>query len=136
MPNKNSPDVILDQYTKAISMEVEDNPESIPEEFLFTSKLIVLSQETEIPAYIPQDILSFQLNYGRKQAVEQIDQSLEGIGTEYPELTLEDKREVLSFIRKHKSATTEVSLKTFLHIALLYKTRDPSKEVWMLSQLQ
>jgi len=135
MQNKNSPDVILDQYAQVIAQQSPENPESIPEEFLFDSKVIVLSEETEIPEYLPEDVLAFQINYNKDQAIQLIDQNLQTLGTEFPELTLEDKRDILSFIRKNRHGGT-ISLKTFLHIALIWKTRDPGKESWMLNQFR
>ena len=136
MQSKSSPKEILDQYASAIDQQDQGHADRIPEEFLFTSKVIVLSQETELPTYIHETVLSFQINYDKDQALEFVNQNLEAIGTEYPELTLEDKTEVLAFIRKNRRSSQPVDLKTFLHVALIYKTRDPSKEVWMLSQLQ
>lgn len=134
--NKNSPEVILDQYSQALNKESPAHPDSIPDEFLFRSKVVVLSKETEIPSYLGDDILAFQINYDRAEALEMIDKNLDSIGSEYPMLTLEMKKEILAFIRHTgQSAHQKISLRTFLHVALIWCTRSPNRESWILAQL-
>lgn len=139
MPETKKPD----NWYDAMKMKSEPLPSlsieedgSIPDEFLFESKLIFISNLDEIPSAIGDRVLSIQLNYSKEQALELINQKLEHLVPEYPDLTLDDKKEILSFIRKHKNKTARISLRTFIHIASIWKSNHPNREAWALVQLK
>jgi hypothetical protein len=111
------------------------DPESIPDEFRFESKIIFISNLTEIPEAIGDRTLSIQLNYDKEQALKLIEQKLDQLVPEYPDLTIEDKREIVAFMRKHKKSAERISFRTFIHIAAIWKSNDPNKEKWALLQL-
>ena len=108
---------------------------SIPDEFYVDSKVIFISNYPDIPSMIDDDILSIQLNYTKEQALSTIKARLEELLPEYPELTIEDKMEVLSFIKKNKKGST-VTLSEFIHIAMIWRSRDTNREQWALKQLK
>jgi len=120
---------------KAIELPPPES-ESIPDEFRFESKIIFISNLTEIPESIGDRTLAIQLNYDKDQALKLIEQKLEYLVPEYPDLTIEDKRNILFFMRKHKSKAEKINFRVFIHLASIYKSDDPDKEKWMFLQLK
>lgn len=108
--------------------------QAIPDEFLMNSKVIFISNFTEIPEDLDDKILSIQLNYTPAQAYTMMDNRLDEIFPEYPEITLEDKKELISFIKKHKKLAS-ITLKEFLHAAVIWKSNDSNRERWVIEQL-
>ena len=108
---------------------------AIPTEFLINSKVIFISNFTEIPEDLDENVLSVQLNYTPAQAYAMMDHRLEELFPEYPEITLDDKKEIVAFLKKNKKLS-EITLKEFLHATLIWKSNDSNREKWVLEQLK
>jgi hypothetical protein len=114
----------------------EEDEDTIPDEFMFESKIIFISNLEEIPDAIGDRTLAIQLNYDKEQALQLIEQKLEQLVPEYPDLTIDDKKEILKFMRKYKHHAKALSFRTFVHLAAIYKSNDPNREKWMLLQMK
>jgi hypothetical protein len=114
----------------------QEDESIVPDDFLFESKIIFISNLEEIPKALGDRVLAIQLNYNKEQALNLIDEKLQTLVPEYPELTIEHKREILAFLRKYKNSAKHISLRTFVHIASIWASNDPEKEKWALVQLQ
>ena len=111
--------------------------ESVPDEFQFDSKLIFISNLTDIPPTIDSRLsFAIQLNYNKEQALQMIESKLGELVPEYPDLTIDDKMEILNFMKKHKEVPERISFRTFLHLAVIWKSGDPNRDQWALLQLR
>ena len=109
---------------------------AIPDEFILDSKVVFISDYPEIPEDIlDEDIFSVQLNYTKSQAAILLDARLEELLPEYPDLTLAEKKEILSTIKRYKKSA-DITLKDFIHVAVIWKSGEPNKESWIQSQLR
>lgn len=115
---------------------IEQDGATVPESFLFESKLIFLSNLKEIPPAVGDRCLSIGLHYTKDQALSLIESKLEHLCPEYPELDLNTKKEIVAFMRKHKSQATRFSFRSFIHIATIYMSGDPDWEKWALIQMK
>lgn len=113
----------------------EEDETIVPDEFMFESKMVFISNLTEIPEALADRVLAIQLNYDKEQALQLVDKKLQTLVPEYPELTMEDKKEILAFLRKYKKEAKHISLRTFVHVASIWVSNDPEKEKWALVQL-
>jgi hypothetical protein len=132
--NKNYTNKNADNKKSEISNE--DDPDSVPDEFLFESKMIFISNKTDIPETIGDRCLAIQLNYTKDQALKIIETKLDSLCPEYPDLSLEDKKLILKFMKQHKAQATTISFRTFIHIAVLFMSHDPHWMQWALIQLK
>ena len=107
----------------------------MPEEFLFESKMIFLSNLKEIPPAVGDRCISIGLHYTKDQALDLIETKLDSLCPEYPELSLDMKKKIVNFMRKHKGAAKRFSFRSFLHIATIYMSGDPNWEQWALIQM-
>jgi hypothetical protein len=107
----------------------------IPNEFFLESKVILLSSNETVPESLSEKTLSFQISELKEDAINSIITSLESLGSEYEELTIQDKKEVLSFIRHNKQDKNSIDYATFLQICVIWKSENPNKEDWAKSQL-
>lgn len=114
----------------------QEDESIVPDDFLFESKVVFISNLEEIPKALGDRVLAIQLNYDKDQALNLIDEKLQTLVPEYPELTIEHKREILAFLRKYKGTAKHISLRTFVHVASIWASNDPEKEKWALVQLQ
>lgn len=108
----------------------------VPDEFMFESKVIFISNLEELPEALGDRVLAIQLNYDKDSALKVIDTKLAELVPEYPELTLDSKREILAFLQAHKKEAKHISIRTFIHIASIWMSNDPDKEKWALIQLR
>ena len=109
--------------------------EEMPEEFLFESKMIFLSNLKDIPPAVGDRCISIGLHYTKDQALDLIEHKLDSLCPEYPDLTLAMKKKIVNFMRKHQSAAKRFSFRSFLHIATIYMSGDPNWEQWALIQM-
>jgi hypothetical protein len=119
--------------------EVPEEPEDetqVPDEFMFESKMIFISNQMDIPPAIGDRCLAIQLNYTKEEALAMIEEKLTLLCPEYPDLSLDDKKEVLKFMRQHKAQATSISYRSFIHIAVLFMSHDPHWMQWALIQLR
>ena len=110
--------------------------EEMPEEFLFESKIIFLSNLKDIPTAVGDRCLSIGLHYTKDQALDLIESKLDSLCPEYPQLTLDMKKKIVNFMRKYQGQTKRFSFRSFLHIATIYMSGDPNWEQWALIQLK
>lgn len=118
-----------------MSDNIELKKEGISEEFLINSRVIFLSDFPEIPENFDEDVLSIQLNFTKKQAETILNDRLEEVLLEIPEITIKDKKEIILFLKKNKKFSS-ITLKDFLHIALIWKAGGPNREAWALEQIK
>ena len=109
--------------------------EGIPERFEFKSKVIFL---TDLPA-IPEDFRNFpyalELNYTKEQALSLVESNLDNIMVGFPEVNLQRKREILTFMRTNKRFAKSFSYDTFWHIAMIYMSGLKNWKRWGIAQL-
>lgn len=108
---------------------------SIPDEFLMNSRVIYISNFTEIPEDIDEKVLAIQLNYTTSQAYNILDNRLEELLPDLVDLSLEDKKEIIVFLKEHKRLS-DITLKDFIHVAVIWKSDDTNKEAWALEQIK
>ena len=108
---------------------------AIPDEFILDSKVVFISNLPEIPESLDEDIFAIQLNYTKSQASVLLDARLEELLPEYPDLTLNDKKEIFATIKRYKKIS-EITLKDFIHAAVIWKSSEPNKDVWIQAQLR
>lgn len=113
----------------------ETEERGIPDEFLMNSRVVFISSFTEIPEDLKDNILAVQLNYTTAQAHNMMDNRLEELLPEYPELTIEDKKDIVAFLKKHKRLS-DITLRDFLHVAAIWMSEDPNREAWALEQIR
>ena len=110
--------------------------EGIPEEFLFESKMIFISNLKTIPQAIGDRCLSIALNYTKDQALDLIQSKMEHLCPEYPELTMKDKQEVIDFMREHKHIAPRFSFRMFITIASLKMSGSSTWKQWAYLQMK
>lgn len=113
-----------------------ENDDEMPEEFLFESKMIFLSNMLQIPPAVGDRCITIGLHYTKDQALDLIEHKLEHLCPEYPELTLAMKKKIVNFMRKHQRHAVRFSFRSFLHIAALYMSGNPDWEKWALIQMK
>ncbi len=116
------------------SLDTDDG--EMPEEFLFESKMIFLSNLKDIPPAVGDRCISIGLHYTKDQALDLIEHKLDSLCPEYPELTLAMKKKIVNFMRKHQGQAKRFSFRSFLHIATIYMSGDPNWEQWALIQMK
>jgi hypothetical protein len=116
--------------------ELLDTEESIPETFLFESKLLFISNLSRIPSAVGDRCITIQLNYTKEQALKLIESKLEALCPEYPQLTLKDKKKIIAVMRKYAFTVTRFSFRMFEKCAVLYLSGDPEWEKWCSVQLR
>lgn len=126
---------IPDEEIEGEDLDTEEDGE-IPESFLFESKIIFLSNLTEIPGAVGDRCLSIGLHYTKNQALDLIESKLDGLCPEYPELDLETKKKIVAFMRKYQGQTKRISFRSFIHIATIYMSGSPDWEKWALIQMK
>jgi hypothetical protein len=112
----------------------EPKSESIPDEFLMNSKVIFLSSYPELPKDLDEKILGIQLNYTPEQASAMLDNRLDEMLPEFPELSLEAKKDIITFIKRYKKRS-EITFLDFLHVAVIWESDSSTKEAWALQQI-
>lgn len=115
---------------------LDTDGDEMPEEFLFESKLIFLSNLKDIPPAVGDRCISIGLHYTKDQALDLIEHKLDSLCPEYPELSLAKKKKIVAFMRKYKGQTARFSFRSFLHIATIYMSGDPNWEQWALIQMK
>ena len=116
--------------------DLDTDDGEMPEEFLFESKMIFLSNLKDIPPAVGDRCISIGLHYTKDQALDLIEHKLDSLCPEYPELTLPMKKKIVNFMRKHQSQAKRFSFRSFLHIATIYMSGDPNWEQWALIQMK
>jgi hypothetical protein len=118
-----------------IAQHKEEKSKGIPDEFIVNSKIVFISNFEEIPEEIGEDVLAIQLNYDKEKSIALIETQLDQYLPEYPELTVEDKKEVIDFMRRNQSKA-KMTFQTFLHICTIKKSGSPNWEKWATQQFE
>lgn len=116
--------------------ELDTDGGEMPDEFLFESKMIFLSNLKDIPPAVGDRCITIGLHYTKDQALDLIEHKLDSLCPEYPELSLAMKKKIVNFMRKHQSQAKRFSFRSFLHIATIYMSGDPNWEQWALIQMK
>lgn len=127
----------LDDSLKGDRPEDKDYEDgvAVPEEFALYSKVIVVSNEEDKPDYL-EDTLSIRLDMGKDESIKELHSKLDSILNEYPEITLEDKLNVLSIYESNKKESGKITIEQFLKMCIIHKADLPNAEKWMLAQIK
>lgn len=116
--------------------EPAEDDGKIPEEFLFESKMIFISNLKDIPQAIGDRVLAVALNYTKDQALDLVQSKMEHLCPEYPELTLKDKQEIIDFMRTNKGHAPRITFRMFIAIAVLKMSGSPQWKQWAYLQMK
>lgn len=117
-------------------LDTEPDDGTIPEVFLFESRLIFISNLLEIPDAVGDRCIAISLIYNKTQALDLIESKLEHLMPEYPELDLTTKKKIIAFLRKYKKMAKRITFRLFTKTATIYMSGDPDWEKWALLQLR
>jgi len=97
--------------------------EGAPDAFQFTSRVIFISNLTQVPQPLMDRCITIGLNLTKEQILALIEDKLEAI---LPELPLELKKEVLAFMRKYVHRIGKsITFRLFQQICAIFSTNHP-----------
>lgn len=124
-----------DEELEGDMVDTQDE-DTIPEDFLFESRMIFVSNLAKVPPAVGDRCLTIQLTYTKEQALQLIESKLEGLCPQYPELKLKDKKEIIKVMKKYQKVTPRFSFRMFEKCAVLFMSGDPDWEKWCMIQLR
>ncbi len=103
-----------------------DDP--VPDKFQFNSRIIFISNLMSVPQPLFDRTYSVGLLLTKEQILDLIDSKLSELMRDQPQITLEDKKETLKFMRKylHRAGKTP-TFRGFQQLIALYKSDHPDK---------
>lgn len=115
------------------SLDTEDDPDGpIPDKFVFESRIIFISNLTAVPQPLLDRCITIGMNLTNKEITDLIEDRLESLASDLPNVTMDDKVAVLKFMRKYVGRNTKVyTFRLFAQLCALYTSDNPNKEKMM-----
>ena len=110
--------------------------ETMPEEFEFLGRMIFISNLVDFPPALLSRCPHFGINMTVEQTLELIKKNLNGVFSEYPEVTMEAKQAVFDFLLEKSGSLKSMDFRQFKHALLPYLSGRPNWKDWVLVQLR
>lgn len=111
-------DLDLTAFEDDSGVDAEDIP--IPDEFVFNSKMIFISNLMEFPLAIKSRSVRIKIDMTFEQTMDLIKENLNNVYKEYPEITLEMKQEVFEYVLSLSDTLDSIDFRQFKFAIIPY----------------